>query len=183
MAAPKVSEQQWIEIHTRWISTSDTLRDIGKDFGITEAAIRKRAQKHAWGARNAPERKREMVRAWTAGAIPGSRGAPNPADEGIIREATWDVEAMDTAAKIGRQILDRCQYLLELKRLDKDHKVTDDPALTDPKELKATAEAARAAMEMIRRARNLDEPTPPPPEASPLDALAHALAQARRDRS
>lgn len=89
---------------------------------------------------------------------------------------------MNLAARVGRRILQRCEWLLDLVKLDKEDKPTQEPALADPKEIKATAEAARAALEMIRRARNLDEPAPPPLEASPLDALAASIAQARKDR-
>lgn len=183
MAREKLSEQQWAEIRTLWISTSKSCREIASGFGVAESYIRKRAGKELWGPRNAPERKRAIVAAAMSGAQIGAQCAPRTdSDDLIQREAEEDIKDMNLAARVGRRILQRCEWLLDLVKV-KDGNTTDEPALDDPKELKATAEAARSGLEMIRRARNLDEPAPPPPEASPLDALAHSLAQARKERA
>lgn len=184
MASEKLSETQWSEIRTQWIATSKSCREIASEFGVAESYIRKRAAKEVWGPRNAPERKRAIVAARMSGAQTGTQCAVRTESDGMIQSAAEeDIKDMSLAARVGRRILQRCEWLLDLVKLDKDEKPTTNPALDDPKELKATAEAARAGLEMIRRARNLDEPAPPPPEASPLDALAHSLAQARKERS
>lgn len=183
MAKEKLSEQQWSDIRTQWIATSKSCREIASEFGVAESYIRKRAGKEVWGPRNAPERKRAMVAAAVSGARIGAQRAPRTGSDALIQEAAdEDILDMSLAARVGRRILQRCEWLLDLVKLDKNENPTTDPALDDPKELKATAEAARSAMEMIRRARNLDEPAPPPADASPLDALAASLAQARKER-
>lgn len=109
-------------------------------------------------------------------------GARNGAQRGIDGEADEDINDMLLSASVGRKVLLRCQYLLDQEIIDEEGKDPPRPALTAPKDLKCLAEGARAAMEMIRKARNLDAPAPPPPEASPLEALAASLSQARKDR-
>lgn len=97
-------------------------------------------------------------------------------------EVDQDVDDMRLTVSVGRKVLQRCEYLLDEQYIDEEQKKPPVPVVRSPKDIKAIAEGARAAMEMIRRARNLDAPAPPPPEASPLDALAASLAQARKDR-
>ncbi len=185
MAKEKLSEHQWADIRTAWIASDRPIRDIAREFGVSDTAINKRAAKEIWGPRNAPARKRALVASASAGLNFGLQTKPNraSAEQAIVEAAVQDSQDMNLAARVGRRILQRCEWLLDLVKLDKEDKPTQEPAIADPKEIKATAEAARAALEMIRRARNLDEPAPPPPEASPLDALAASIAQARKERA
>ena len=184
MAKPKLSEHIWADVRALWLTTDRPVRDIAREFGVTDTAINKRAAKEAWGPRNAPARKRALVASASAGLNFGLQTKPNQTsgEQAIFDAAEQDVQDMSLAASVGRRILQRCQWLLDLVTLDKDDVPTTEPALVDPKDLKSTAEAARAAMDMIRRARNLDEPAPPPPEASPLDALAASIAQVRKEK-
>ena len=183
MAREKLTAAQWGEIQILWITTDKSIRSIAEDFGISDAMVRKKASKEAWGPRNAPARKRALVAGAAAGSLLGAHREPSTqADDLVIREAEEDIRDMNLAARVGRRILQRCEWLLDLVKI-KDGKQTDEPDLDDPKDLKATAEAARSAVEMIRRARNLDEPAPPPKDESALDRLAATLEQARRDRS
>jgi hypothetical protein len=184
MAKPKLSENIWADIRTLWLTTDRKVRDIAREFGVSDTAINKRAAKEVWGPRNAPARKRALVASASAGLNFGLQTKPSDVsgEQAIIDAANQDAQDMSLAASVGRRILQRCQWLLDLVKPDKDDAPTDEPALDDPKDLKSTADAARAAMEMIRRARNLDEPAPPTVEASPLDALAASLEQARKEK-
>lgn len=154
MAAPTPS--QWAEIRTIWLTTGRPGREIAREFGVSEAAIRKRAGNEVWGPRNAPEQKRALVRAATSGTQIGAQCAPGA--DPIRDEADRDIRDMECAARVGRSILDRCEWLLSLVEEKDGAPVPGKWLCANPKDLKATAEAARAAMEMIRRARNLDEP-------------------------
>jgi replicative superfamily II helicase len=170
-----LTEQQWGDIRTLWTATDKPIREIAREFGCSEGAIRKKAGKEVWGPRNASAVKRSIVEAAMAGARKGTR-------RGIEGEADQDIEDMLLAARVGRKVLQRCEYLLDEEYIDEEGRKPPVPVARAPKDIKCLAEGARAAMEMIRKARNLDAPAPPPPEASPLDALAASLAQARKDR-
>lgn len=174
-----LSEQQWEEIRILWISTDRSNSDLAREFGVGESAIRNHAKRFGWGQRNAAERKRVTVAARMAGANHcASLAHRTPLDA----ETDQDVSDMVLSSEVGRLILLRCRNRLERYHLDPKTELPnpDDPVLVDPKDLKATADAARSAMEMIRRARGLDAPAPPPsPETSKLEMLAASLGRAR----
>lgn len=73
---------------------------------------------------------------------------------------------MQLATSVGRKILLRCDFILDqtIDVQEEGKAPVSIPAVQDPKALKATAEAARAAMEMIRRSRGLDAPGADDPE-------------------
>lgn len=163
----KLSEQQWGSVRALWITTSRSIRDLAREFGVSEALIRRKAQDGNWGPRNAPERKRALVSAATAGVFAnGAHVAQCATDPGfdpekvIQGEADQDIRDMALATSVGRKILMRCDFIMDqtIEVVEEGKEPVSIPAVQDPKALKATAEAARAAMEMIRRSRGLDAP-------------------------
>ncbi len=73
-------------------------------------------------------------------------------EEAIQAEAEQDVKDMQLGAEVGRLALERCKAMLL-------EEIPDSPGkyvLCTPKEVKAVADAARSALETIRRARGLD---------------------------
>lgn len=178
-----LAKTQWAEIRAAWISTNKPTRELARDFGVSEAAIRKRATKEAWGPRNASARKRAIVEAGLAGARPSAQCAlRTPEDAAIESEADQDIADMRLGAKVGRMVLQRCQYVLDLADVDPDGKEPNRPHLRCPKDIKSIAEAARSALEVIRRARNLDDPKRDDDDDSPLLALAKSIGEARAAR-
>jgi hypothetical protein len=152
-----ITPVQWADVRALWISTSRSTREIASEYGIAESAIRKRAAKELWGPRNAPERKRAMVNAALAGAQSGAQCALRVSSEDAIQgEANQDIEDMSLSASVGRGILRRCAELLKAGVMGPNG--VFNYFLSEPKDLKATADAARAATDMIRRVRGLDEP-------------------------
>ena len=150
------SRNQWDDIRALWLSTDKPIRELARDFGVSDAAIRKRASKEVWGPRNAPARKRAIVEATLAGAQSGAQCVPRTEiDEAIQNEAEQDIADMRLAASVGRKALRRCDELLDIVDPDTGAKL-------GPKEVKSVTDAGRAALEMIRRARNLDDPQKPP---------------------
>lgn len=169
----KLSEQQWGAVRALWITTSRSTRDLAREFGVSEALIRNKAQTANWGPRNAPERKRALVSAATAGIradgahVAHCATAPGFDPEKVIQgEADQDIRDMQLATSVGRKILLRCDFILDqtIDVQEDGKEPVSIPAVQDPKALKATAEAARAAMEMIRRSRGLDAPGVDDPE-------------------
>ena len=163
----KLTEQQWGALRALWLTTSRSIRDLAREFGVSEGLIRAKAKDANWGPRNAPERKRAIVSAASAGIYAnGTHAAQCAGDPGfdpekvIQGEADQDIKDMQLATSVGRKILLRCDYIMtETIDVEEAGKETVSiPAVRDPKALKATAEAARAAMEMIRRSRGLDAP-------------------------
>jgi multidrug efflux pump subunit AcrB len=177
------NEVQWDDIRAAWISTDKPIREMAREFGASEANIRKRAAKEAWGPRNASARKRAIVEAALAGAQSGAQCAPRTeTDAAIQNEADQDIADMRLAASVGRKALQRCQHVLDLVNVDEEGKDPPTLMLIAPKDIKAIAEAARAALEVIRRARNLDDPKKDLDEASPLLSLAASIREARAAR-
>lgn len=178
-----VTKFQWGDIRAAWTATNTSIREMAREFGASEANIRKRAKNEAWGPRNAPARKRALVEAAMAGARPGAHCAlRTPEDAAIENEAEQDIADMRLGASLGRLVLLRCRYLLELADPGEREEAADRPLVVAPKEVKAIAEAARAGLEMIRRARNLDDPKREDDDASPLLALARSIGEARAAR-
>lgn len=178
-----VTKIQWGDIRAAWTSTNTSIREMAREFGASEANIRKRAKNEAWGPRNAPARKRALVEAAMAGARPGAHCAlRTPEDAAIESEADQDIADMRLGASLGRKVLLRCEHVLGLVEVDPDGKAPDKLHLICPKDIKAIAEAARAGLEMIRRARNLDDPKREDDDASPLLALARSIGEARAAR-
>lgn len=103
-------------------------------------------------------------------------------DAAIEDEVAQDVADMRLAASVGRMVLQRCQLVLGMVEVEDDGTETKNLALVEPKDIKAIAEAARAGLEMIRRARNLDDPKREDDDASPLLALAKSIGEARAAR-
>lgn len=147
MANPKLTEAQWGDIRTQWIATDRAVRDIAREFGVSDTAVNKRASKEGWGPRNAPARKRAIVASGASGLNPGLQTKPNqsPAETAILDAADQDIQAMRLASDVALAALRRCRDML-----DRDG--------WEPRDIKALAETGRIALESYRRARNLDEP-------------------------
>ena len=150
--ASKLSDAQWGDIRTAWIATDRAVRDIAREFGVSDTAVNKRAEKEGWGPRNSPARKRAIVANHAAGLKSCLQTKPNqnPAELAILDAAEQDIQVMRTAANVARIALERCEALI--------------PHEDDPRNIKTLTEAARGALETYRKARNLDEPSSDGPE-------------------
>jgi hypothetical protein len=145
----RLRSDQWADIRAAWIGTDKPIRELAREFGVTEAAIRHRAEKEAWGTRNANGRKREIVVSTLAGipqsTQPGTRC--ENVEEAFQAEADADIEVMRIAGGLFVKILHRANSLL--------------PLAADGREVNALADASRKALDGYRRVRGLDEPPPP----------------------
>lgn len=161
----RLRPEQWADIRAAWIGTDKPIRELAREFGVTEAAIRQRAEKELWGPRNAAGRKREIVASSLAGASQTSQGATRCEDpvEAINSEADADIEVMRFTGRLFVKILHRADGMLDsIQAVDDD--VDDGPvrkAKMDGKELNSIADASRKALDGYRRVRGLDEPPKP----------------------
>ena len=167
--AGKLSDAQWGDIRTQWISTDRSIRELAREFGVSAPGILKRAEKEAWGPRNAPARKRALVDSAASGLQPSEHRKPqNEPEKAIFDAAEQDIQVMRTAANVARIALERCEALI--------------PHEDDPRNIKTLTEAAKGALETYRKARNLDEPArrdaPTPYASMSDDELEEALARA-----
>lgn len=150
----RLRPDQWADIHAAWIGTDKPIRELAREHGVADTAIRKRAESEAWGPRNANGRKREMVASSLAGISQSSqrssqREDPEPAFQA---EVDADIEVQRFAGKLFVKILRRADSMVD--------------EATDAKEVNALADASRKALDGYRRVRGLDEP-PPPGQAPP----------------
>lgn len=146
--ASKLSEAQWGDVRTAWIATDRAVRDIAREFGLSAPGILKKAEKEAWGPRNAPARKRALVDSAASGLQSSFRCKPqNEPESAIFDAAEQDIQVMRTAANVARIALERCELMVQHE--------------DDPRNIKTLTEAAKSALETYRKARNLDEPPPP----------------------
>ena len=142
----RLRPEQWADIRAAWIGTDKPGREIAREYGITEKAIRDRAEKELWGPRNASGRKREIVAAKLAGAGESTQKTTHcgvGADPADI-EADADIEVMRFSGKLFVKILHRADGMVDLT--------------ADGKELNSVADASRKALDGYRRVRGLDEP-------------------------
>lgn len=167
----RLKPEQWADIRAAWIGTDKPIRDLAREFGVDEAAIRRRAEKEAWGPRNASGRKREIVAAKLAGASESPQQDPHcgPPIDQVNAEADADIEVMRFTGKLFVKILYRADSMLELT--------------ADGKELNSIADASRKALDGYRRVRGLDEPhAPGSPVVSPYSHMSdEELAKAIRE--
>lgn len=159
-----------MDARSLWITTDLPVAEIGKRFGVSDTAINKRAKSHAWGPRNAPSRKRALVDAAAAGLTVGLNPKPNQttAEQSIMNAAAQDIEAMSIGSDVALTALRRCKDMLGVN--------------LEPRDFKCIVESGRLALEMYRRARNLDEPKRDDDEESPLLALSKSLRETREAR-
>lgn len=164
----RLSPQNEQLMRVDWETTSMSNSELARKYDVDEKVVRNRGKN--WGPRNAAAIKRARVN--NAAAIKETPGeSPKVRGSDIIQGAAdQDIQVMLEASQLFREALERCRAQI---------KQDDWP----PRDLKCIVEAGRIALDGYRRARNLDEPAPPPPESSPLEALAHSLAQARKERS
>ena len=145
----RLRPDQWADIRAAWIGTDKPIRELAREFGVTDASIRKRAELECWGPRNANGRKREIVVSTLAG-IPQStqqstrREDPGPAFQA---EVDADIEVQRFAGALFVKILHKADALQEFA--------------ADGRELNAIADASRKALDGYRRVRGLDEPQQP----------------------
>ena len=167
MAGPKLTEAQWGDIRTQWIATDRAVREIAREFGVSDTAVNKRASKEGWGPRNAPARKRALVAGAAAGLQKSLQTKPNqsPAELAILEAAQLDIEDMDLALSVGQKLLRRCAKILDAMDIEVD---PGDPMsimtaikLLPPKDLASLASTWKMTVEGIRKIRGLDEPTAP----------------------
>ena len=153
-----LSEQQWGDIRTQWIATNRAIREIGREFNVSPAAIRKQAEKNGWGPRNAPDQVRGMVASHLAGSRLSSHREPQTEIEEAISSAAEEaVEDMQLALSLGRTLLLRCKGLLDMRDPDDPEKVLT----LSPKDLAGIAGTWKMTVEGIRKIRGLDAPPSP----------------------
>lgn len=154
-----LSEQQWADIRTQWIATNRAIREIGREFNVSPAAIRKQAEKNGWGPRNAPDQVRGLVASHLAGSRLSSHREPQTEIEKTISSAAEEaVEDMELSLRVGQKLLRRCAQLLDMGG--------DDVPFLDPKSLANVASTWKMTVEGIRKIRGLD--------AMPAQAVAGA---------
>lgn len=156
----RLRPEQWADIRAAWIGTDKPGREIAREYGITEKAIRDRAEKELWGPRNASGRKREIVAAKLAGAGESTQKTTHcgvGADPADI-EADADIEVMRFSGKLFVKILHRADGMLAPPTDDDDAVGAIRNAKMDGKELNSIADASRKALDGYRRVRGLDEP-------------------------
>lgn len=180
----RLKPEQWADIRAAWIGTDRSIREIAREYGVTEKAIRDRADKELWGPRNASGRKREIVAAKLAGAGQSTHQntqcvPPDPADA----EADADIEVMRFSGRLFVKILHRADAMLAAGDDPDDLEGAIRSARMDGKELNSIADAARKALDGYRRVRGLD--TPAPPGSAVVSPYSHMsdeeLAKAIRD--
>lgn len=148
----------WDSIEIQYVAGARSLRAIASDFGITETAIRQRARKYGW-VRNTASLKREMVNARLSAGTSSppetsqtSQTSQETSQESrlrieIEREVLADIEDMERGLRINRTIL---------IKIERDLLPVEDPK--GFQNYKTAADAARLAIEAIRRIRGLDAP-------------------------
>ena len=129
----------WIAIEGAFRAGSKSLRAIGADHGVSEGAIRKRAKRGGW-LRDPEGTKRERVKAVLAG---GTQNGTQYAERTLADEVAKDAEDMQRGLTVARQCLVR---LIDL--------VVN---ITDPRDIKTTAETNRICIETIRLIRGLND--------------------------
>ena len=150
------------------------IRDIAREIGVTEGAVRARAKREGWGPRNAPERKRALVASAAAGITQKITQDVRTSDseKAISAAADEDIADMALALSVGRKLLLRCAELLDMTAEGEDGKPV---AVLGPKDLNQVAGTWRSAVDGIRKIRGLDEPEKEDNRESPIDRLARSL--------
>jgi len=145
----RLRPDQWADIRAAWIGTDKPIRELAREYGVTEASIRHRADKEAWGPRNANGRKREIVVSTLAGISQSTQQSTHREDPGpaFQAEVDADIEVQRFAGALFVKILRKADALHEFA--------------ADGRELNAIADASRKALDMYRRVRGLDEPLQP----------------------
>lgn len=132
----------WVVIETEYRAGQRSVREIASEHNISEGAIRKRAKKWGW-VRDAAKTVRESVKAHMAGA--GAQMGTQEALRTAIEHATQSgIADMEQGLGNARRVLGRVAEMLE--------------QVGEPKDLKTLNDANAAAIETIRRIRQLDEP-------------------------
>lgn len=135
----------WIAVEGAYRAGVRSLRDLGKEHGISEGTIRNRAKKNGW-VQDISGTKRQMVAERMAGLTQGSTQCVKRVMEEAADEDAGD---MTLGLKGARTALQRSVDALEL--LDPD---------ADPRNLKTLSECVKLNVETIRTIRELNAPTP-----------------------
>lgn len=164
----RLRPDQWADIRAAWIGTNEPIRELARRFGVTEGAIRQRAEKECWGPRNASGRKREIVASTLAGIPQTTQPTTQREDPGptFQAEVDADIEVQRFAGALFVKILHRADSLLNsIQVADEDVQegatTLTVPVKIDGRELNAIADASRKALDGYRRVRGLDEPLQP----------------------
>ena len=149
----------WISVEGAFRAGVMPLREIGSMFGVSEAAIRKKAKQHNW-LRDPTGAKREIVKGLIAGISSGggSHSAHEYASNTIHIEAEKDTEYMGDCLDVA------------VKAVRKLHGMID--SADEPRDIKIIVEANKAAMETIRRIRGLDDAA-----ITPSTSIADAMTE------
>lgn len=154
----------WLAIEGAYRAGILPLREIGDLYGVSEAAIRKKAKQNDW-LRDPTGTKREIVKGLIAGITTGSspESAQEFAKRTIYEEAENDKQYMGDCLGVA------------VKAVAKLNAMIDDAA--EPKDIKIIVDANKAAMETIRRIRGLDDV----PDAPPSDTIQVVVKRAKRE--
>lgn len=147
----------WLSIEGAYRAGVMPLREIGDTYGVSEAAIRKKAKLNDW-LRDPTGTKREIVKGLIAGITTGStqQSAQEYAKRTIYTEADKDAEYMGDCLDVA------------VKAVHKLHAMID--SAEEPKDIKIIVDANKSAMDTIRRIRGLDDASGTP-STSAADAM------------
>lgn len=180
----------WLAIEGEYRAGVLSNRALEKKYGVSEAAIRKRAKKEGW-TKDGAQTRREIVNAHFIEAETSpkqsspsrpqrSRSTVNPEtvrtpDEvkptaeyirrvAIARAASDDIDDMELALENARSTLHVIKEYLDTQFVTN----METGRMPDPRSLKAVIDANGAAIDQIRRIRNLDPRFP-----DELEAIKH----------
>lgn len=169
------SDTDWERIGAEVRAGQFSIREIGRQHGVSDTAIRKKAKEKGW-TRDLSDKVREAVRIKTVrGLVRGEAGTRTPTDEEII----------EIAAERGAQVQTRHQAMLETSQ-DLCARLIDrvkiavvdiegaEPAKTQAARMQAMAIAARAAELLDVLVRTTSKVIPLERQAFNLDAAKDA---------
>lgn len=135
----------WLTIEGAYRAGVMPLREIGAAYGVSEAAIRKKAKQCDW-LRDPTGTKREIVKGLIAGITTGGtqQSAQEYATRTIYSEADKDAEYMGDCLGVAVKAVGKLNTMID--------------SAEEPRDIKIIVEANKSAMETIRRIRGLDEP-------------------------
>ena len=153
----------WLAIEGAYRAGIMPLREIGAAYGVSEAAIRKKAKQSDW-LRDPTGTKREIVKGLIAGITTGGtqQSAQEYAARTIYAEADKDAEYMGDCLGVAVKAVGKLNTMID--------------EASEPKDIKIIVDANKSAMETIRRIRGLDDETKEPPK----EAMTIKIVRARK---
>jgi hypothetical protein len=134
----------WAAIEADYAAGAESIRSLGRKYGISERAIRYHAKRHAWVRRSADRLGIIRERLSQAGSQGIPRASPAEIAERLTEEAQLDASDLGCGLRVARTVLRRLEAMAE--------------SAETPQELRVVAQAADSAVATIARIRALAEP-------------------------